>query len=278
MTLKYTKLEDGSYEVGDESEIDGNGYIKSCPVNVNIPEFYEGAKVTTIAKYAFKERNIRSVTFPSSIKYIKDGAFDRNSISQLTIPILTEELGNFCFAANIFSTVTIPEHVKIIGCCPFGGNSNLNSKVDNKNQYFCTDIYGSLLTKNQTILIQAYPKVISLTIPPTVHTILTQAIDQKSNFKYITIYGDIKSFSQTSIFNLPNLETIYYFGKHSIPSNALKQVPNVKIYVCDDYDSSQTNSIKGISSGFCYRNKILCITKINNVKMNYYCFVYCFIL
>ena len=280
MSIKYTKLADGSYEVGDDSETPGNGCIGNCPSSVVINEYYGDAKVVSIAKYAFMERGIQSLTLPESIKFIKSFAFDRNSISNLVIPKYTEELGDYCFSANTFRTVTIPQYVRMIGCCPFGGNSNLQSmNVDPLNKYYCIDICGSLLTRNQTILIQANPKMDPLSVPATVHTILKQALDQKSVFKHIIIYGDVTYFEIGSFFNLPQLQTIHYYGKHVFPKNALVNIQNVKIYVCDDYDSSNGNSVSGtIQLGFCYRNSPKCITSEKNFEMNCYVFIYVFTL
>ena len=280
MSLKYTILDDGSCEVGDESKEQGNGCIGSCPENIVIQGSYDGNEVTIIARNAFnRQTNIKSVSIPNSIKYIKAGAFDYTSLTQLTLPDSLEELGDYCFASNAFETITIPQTVRIIGNCPFGNNVKLKSIiVVNKNPYFCTDIMGSLMTKNQTIFIQALPNIISLSIPPTVHTILTKSIDQNSKFKSITIHGNIKKFAKESISNLPDLETIYYYGIHAIPNSAFFNSNNVKIYVCNDYDSENPNSVTVTkSNGFCYRNRIYTI-KTNSLNINPSNFLFCLII
>ena len=269
MTLVYTLLpETDTYMVGTFSGVNGNGCQGTCQKQIQIQEEWNKKKVTVIAKKAFCQCGITKVTIPASIISIQANSFDINSIAQITLPSNLKELCDYCFATNTFSTVKIPRTVISIGLDPFGHNPNLQSIiVEEGNEHFCTDLYGSLMTKNQTIFIFGLPNLDVISIPPTVHTIQTQSLDALSKYKQIIIQGDIKNFMRSSMNNLQQLKEIYYFGKTPIPSGILLNCPTPKIYVCNDYTPNYVDSIPVTHQGYCSRQKVRCFTASNNIRI-----------
>ena len=267
--LQYTFIEETqTYMVGKPGGTQGNGCQGTCPSEIHIDEYYNGYKVTAVAENAFQRSQVTKVTLPNSITHLLAFCFDINSINEIIIPPNVEELGSFCFATNKFQTVTIPRSVKIIGNDPFGNNENLESIiVEEGNDHFCTDLYGSLMTKNQTVFILGLPNIEYLSIPPTVHTILTQSMDGFSKYKQIIIHGDIKHFNANAINSVTSLEEIYYFGKTPIPSNIMVSSPTPRIYVCNDYENKTVGDIEVILSGYCYRPKTRCFTQHKKPKI-----------
>ena len=269
--LKFTlSKEQTFYIVGDlNNNTDGNGCNDTCPREIEIPGLYEDLPVKIIAKKAFKSQNITNVTFSSNLIEIQDEAFNNNSLSSVALPSTVESLGFYCFASNSLTSFYIPSHVKFIGYSPLGSNRNMTQiTVANDNPYFCIDMYGSLLNKQKTILIQSLPTIEFLIIPSSVHTIYQQALDVYSIFETIIITGDIKDFRFHAFQFLNQLTEVYYYGTTPIPQGSInikEENPNITLYVCKDYEGISLNkvniSIKEECE--CYKyNQITC--KSNN--------------
>ena len=267
--ILYTVLSNNTVLVGNNTLVASNGCKNICQEDLEIQESYENKIVTIIGRYAFKSQKIKSVILPTTIISIGDSAFDTNSIESITIPSSVKYLGNFCFATNVFASFYIPANVIYIGYCPFGRNSNLTKiTVDENNANFCTDIYGSLLTKDQTTFIQGLPNNEVISIPATVKTIRKQSIDSFSICKHVVIYGNIYKFEDSSLNYLYKLTDIYYFGKRLIKYNIVNGVDTSKInaHVCNDYAFEYFGNIIAEKSGFCARKEISC--KRNMFKRN----------
>ncbi|MDR0799610.1 MAG: leucine-rich repeat domain-containing protein [Dysgonamonadaceae bacterium] len=73
--------------------------------------------VTAIGAMAFAYSNVTSVTIPSSIERIKDGAFyECNSLNSPTIPTSVSVLGDAAFlGCRSITSITLPEGIKKIG-------------------------------------------------------------------------------------------------------------------------------------------------------------------
>ena len=230
--LIFTLSEDQTfYIVGDPNNKDKNGNAcdNTCPTSIEIPGSYEGKPVKIIGKKAFNLQNITNVTLHENLTEIQDEAFDQNFITSVTLPSTLEYLGHYCFASNSLTSFDIPPNVKYIGFCPLGNNSMLNQiTVANDNPYFCIDMYGSLLNKQKTILIQALPTIEYLVIPSSVHTIYQQALDEYSIFETIIISGDIKHFHAHAFHYLNQLTEIYYYGTTTIPETSINHVKSQK--------------------------------------------------
>ena len=76
--------------------------------------------IETIGSYAFDQcANLDSVSIPSSVKTIGEGAFFGCKLSTITIPNGVKRIGNFAFHGCEFTKVTIPASVTSIGGLAF---------------------------------------------------------------------------------------------------------------------------------------------------------------
>ena len=142
-SLNYTKQEDGTYYVA-------NGVNHSDP-EVVIPRLYNGVAVTGISYYTFlNNKNIESVTIPSSVTYIGHQAFwgcenlknvylpesgtiisstaFKGCISLVSIDIpdgMTEIANATFYGCTALTTVTIPSSVTKIMPEAFGACTSL---------------------------------------------------------------------------------------------------------------------------------------------------------
>lgn len=93
--------------------------------NVVIPE-----GVTEIQKACFKDMDIESVTFPSTLRYINEQAFYRTSLKELYIPANVKSIGQFAFFdIETLTKLTIEDKQQYpqIGLGAFENCSNLKS-------------------------------------------------------------------------------------------------------------------------------------------------------
>lgn len=108
----------------------GNEKLKKNK-NVNIPERINEKKVEVIGKYAFKSKNLASVSLPSTLLKVEDGAFAGNSIKILNLPSALNIIEQNAFCYNDIENILIPEKVKKIGLKAFGGNPIKKVEIDN---------------------------------------------------------------------------------------------------------------------------------------------------
>ena len=198
-------------------------------------------------------------------------------LQSINIPDSCEYLGSYCFAASDLSSVHIPMNVKYIGNCPFGENHNLSEiNVDANNLWFSTDIYGSLLNREQSVFIQALHVKKEIVVPHTVHTIKMQAFDYCKNLETIIITSNIKNFETYAFHSLVSLKMMVYYGYNKIPDNAFYTPPDISVIVCKDYRGESTDTLQVLKTGYCYRK---CITKqsIFNRHINYLTFLMIYI-
>jgi len=85
--------------------------------------------LTTIGDYAFNKTSLTTVTIPSSVTSIGNGAFTScNHLTSITIPAGVTSIGHYAFSnCNSLSSVTIPASVTSIGGSAFGGCNSLTS-------------------------------------------------------------------------------------------------------------------------------------------------------
>ena len=75
-----------------------------------------------IAEYACSGIKFSSLTLPTSLKCIENGAFTDTQLSQLSLPASVEYIGDYAFSNNLLTNITIPENVKYIGAVAFSPN------------------------------------------------------------------------------------------------------------------------------------------------------------
>lgn len=97
-------------------------YSESCGSVVEIPTSINGKNIMLISPKAFANKNISSVSIPSSIGYIGEFAFYGNNLTTVDIPDGMFYIGPQAFAFNNITSVIIPDSVDSIGDGAFEGN------------------------------------------------------------------------------------------------------------------------------------------------------------
>ena len=119
------------YDNGDVTitQIDGyydyenNDETKSrCPRKVNIPSFMGGYDVHYIADGAFMNKNIESVTIPSTVVMLFENAFKDNKITSVVIPDSIMNIADSAFENSGLTSVDLGEGVTFIGTHGFYNN------------------------------------------------------------------------------------------------------------------------------------------------------------
>ncbi len=117
--LAKVKLGNTMYDV---TSIARNAFKET---NLSSVTFREGIK--TICDSAFFSNALTSVEFPASLTTIKNGAFQRNKIKSITFGENLTSIGECAFRSNQLKEVVIPDAVITIGNSAFRANGNLTS-------------------------------------------------------------------------------------------------------------------------------------------------------
>ena len=175
-----------------------------------------------IAEYACSGYKFSSLTLPSSLKCIENGAFTDAQLSQLSLPASVEYIGDYAFSNNLLTNITIPENVKYVGEGAFEGNpftSIIWNAIDCETEIvkggsIWSSVFGGLYSvksftfgnKVKTIpnslcggLGYEVEEGIEITLPNSVEKIGHRAFDG-SGIKTITIPENVKSIGN-SVFN-----------------------------------------------------------------------------
>lgn len=126
-TVTTTAREDFEYTVsGSSATITG---YKGSGGSVNIPSTLGGATVTAIASYAFEDAAITSVSVPSTVVSIGNGAFSNcTGLTSVTLPSGLSSMGTAVFkGCTKLSQVNIPSSLSSIPSGTFQGCSKLTS-------------------------------------------------------------------------------------------------------------------------------------------------------
>lgn len=122
-------------------------YSESCGSVVEIPTSINGKNIMLISPKAFANKNISSVSIPSSIGYIGEFAFYGNNLTNVNIPNGVLYIGPQAFAFNNINSVILPDTVDSIGDGAFEGNCISNQpRLDildegwKREQYGCDNI------------------------------------------------------------------------------------------------------------------------------------------
>ncbi len=165
---------------------------KSEAVNVTIPEYYQGRKVTIVASKAFYRKGLlETVSFPNTITTIGDEAFYYcNKLDNVTLPDSLESIGKSAFHyCDALTTIKIPNRVATIGerafsLCKSLKNITIPESVTELKDYLF-DLAGleSIILPNklETIGNNAFARCISLKsikIPNTVTSIGKNAFER----------------------------------------------------------------------------------------------------
>ncbi len=126
-TVATTAREDFEYTVsGSSATITG---YKGSGGSVSIPSTLGGATVTAIGSYAFEDAAITSVSVPSTVVSIGNGAFSNcTSLTSVTLPSGLNSMGTAVFkGCTKLSQVNIPSSLSSIPSGSFQGCSKLTT-------------------------------------------------------------------------------------------------------------------------------------------------------
>lgn len=190
--------------------------------------------VAEINDYAFIAcKKLTSVTIPDSVVTIGKGAFmNCKGLSSVTLPSSIVTIGDEAFlGCESLTTAQIPSGVSNIGINPFGGCESLSGIwVSDHNKHYANDVFGALLNKDNTILINVPGCVQSdYIIPNTVRRLEAYAFYSCSNLTSVTIPETVTSIAKGTFLWCSNLESV--------------TIPKSVVCIDDDaFDSRERNS------------------------------------
>ena len=121
--LAETSIQGGyqwTYSITDEGAVIQAGIYPVPTESLTIPESLEGLPVIGIGVDAFKSMTaLKSVTFPSKLKFVDDGAFEGCPLTALSLPNTVVRIGKAAFSELLCDDFTIPDSVQKIDAHAF---------------------------------------------------------------------------------------------------------------------------------------------------------------
>lgn len=236
--------------------------------NVIIPEKINGIDVTIIGTNAFKNKQIKNISFPKNIKHIGDNSFSHNNLTELQLPNNLISIGKNAFGYNEIKDLTIPNSVSTIDDYAFTfcnlNNLILGDNVESIGIESFSHNYLSNIKFNKNLL-----------------TISNKAFFD-NELKDIKLYENLLTIEENAFkdnhliyLNIP--ESVNYIGKHIIDSNTLKNIKCEKIdgkYIIDLKKLNpniEINKISNLSEQFDPNTGIITLNEKpnNNYKITY---------
>ncbi|MBQ7294894.1 MAG: leucine-rich repeat domain-containing protein [Clostridia bacterium] len=229
--------------------------------------------VSVIGDEAFFMSGLKSINIPDSVKEIGRRAFSSCcELSEVVFHSGLEFIGESAFSGcESFETVTIPDTVIMIEPYAFSAQELKEISVDQNNEFYSNDIFGTLYNKDKTVLVQ-YPignerdefdvpnSVIRIkegafansgdlkvvTIPDGTVNIGESAFGSCDSLYDITIPKSVASVGYSAFNGCSNLSDVYYWGNENewnkiIISNKNDELLNARIHY--NYDESHIISV-----------------------------------
>lgn len=177
-------------------------------------------EVTAIGDGAFAYSKLKSVTLPSGLKTIGNGAFcESYDLAKATVPATVKSIGNWGFQATALKSVALPKSVTALG---YGAYQ------------FCHDLTTADLSKTKLKSIKrdtfsCNNALTSVKLPSTLTTIGTNSFYYNPSLKSITIPASVTKIGAYAFYDNDALKTMTIKGKQvSIHSYALPRIYNEK--------------------------------------------------
>ena len=192
---------------------------------------------TGVAEYAIAGKALSSLTLPSTLKCVGEGAFTDTQLSQLSLPASVEYIGDYAFSNNLLTNITIPENVKTIGAGAFYGNAinqqiyfnaiNCDTPKDSENYIRSTVfdrevesfVFGNKVETISNSLCEGMYNLTQITIPNSVKEIHDNAFEY-TYLSSITIPENVSKIGNNVFVGCYDLTTVNWNAKYCtrIPS------------------------------------------------------------
>lgn len=156
---------------------------------------------------AYDNQNPLDIILPSTIKSIDHFALSYESVKSIALPEGLETIGQYAFAATGISSIAFPSTVRSIGESCLADTRNLNEITVNEANPYYTVVDGVLYDKDISNLIKVTVGHTSLSIPKTVKTIDSNAINQ-TNMRTLIIPNTVEYLKRYAIRNNEKLKTL----------------------------------------------------------------------
>ena len=231
--LKWYLTDDGVLTISGKGEM--YDFSNTAPWGYsNIERIIIGDGVTTIGKYAFKDRrSLISVTIRNSVTTIGEYAFDGcSSLTYVTIPNSVTTIGAYAFRGCIsLNSVTIGNSVATIGELAFEGCSSLTYVT-----------IPNSVTKIGYLAFRGCSHLTSVTIGNSVTTIENSAFRDCSSLTSITIGNSVTKIGDNAFYNKNNTKVIWLTntppagyrnvigGIHYVANDLYTNLDNKRVY------------------------------------------------
>jgi hypothetical protein len=130
ISLTFIKLSYANTDINDCFDFDKDEHTIvgfSCVAedlnfSIVIPGEIDGVIVKKIGRRAFADEKLKNVSFPSSMKIIRDGAFVNNELTRVVIPEGVTYIAKYAFADNNITSVVIPCGMNVLHSRAFHNN------------------------------------------------------------------------------------------------------------------------------------------------------------
>ena len=156
---------------------------------------------------AYDNQNPLDIILPSTIKSIDHFALSYESVKSIALPEGLETIGQYAFAGTGISSIAFPSTVRSIGESCLADTRNLNEITVNEANPYYTVVDGVLYDKDISNLIKVTVGHTSLSIPKTVKTIDSNAINQ-TNMRTLIIPNTVEYLKRYAIRNNEKLKTL----------------------------------------------------------------------